>query len=72
LGWQELIVIGIVVLLFVRPADVPDLLYKFGQFVRQIKEMFQSVQMDVEQTRHNINILKDEKNASNNSSEKPE
>ena len=69
MGWQELVILAVVVLIFVKPAEIPDLLYKAGRIARQLKDFISSVQMDVEQTRHNINILKEEKSQVDSSNE---
>ena len=38
MGWQELVILAVVVLIFVKPAEIPDLLYKAGRIARQLKD----------------------------------
>lgn len=63
MGWQELLLIIIVVVLFVRPSDLPSLLKSFGRLVREIKSYTRYLTEEIERTEHNLSIMNNEKNA---------
>lgn len=61
MGWQELLLIVIVALLFLRPKDIPTILYQCGRMLGQARQMMNSFMSDVEYTHHNLSILEMEK-----------
>jgi Tat protein translocase TatB subunit len=56
MGWQEILLTAIVVLIFVKPEEMPSLMKKAGQFIGQTKRKWQEFQDDIDRTEHNLRI----------------
>lgn len=61
MGWQEIAFIVVLVIVFVRPRDIPALLHKLGYVVGQAKSYMNEITQEIERTQHNIDVLDREK-----------
>ncbi len=61
MGWQEILVIAIVAIIFIKPEDMPDLMIKAGKAFKQFKSMFSSITETTARDLHNLSILEAEK-----------
>ena len=62
MGWQELALIIVLVIIFVRPKDIPGLMKKVGYFAGQAKGYMNSVTEEIDRADHNIKVLEREQN----------
>ncbi len=61
MGWQEVLVIVVLAVLFVRPKDMPALLHRVGRFVGGLRDFWKDTMEDVDRTQHNISVLEKER-----------
>lgn len=47
IGWAEIAIVALVVFLFMKPEDVPKVMRKFGNLVRQIRKFSRAVNSDL-------------------------
>lgn len=67
LGFWELAIIALVVLIFVKPEDLPKILRKIGYYYGRIKEIGRSVQTQIEDSK---TFFWDESDTSNKQTKK--
>lgn len=48
LAWSEILIIAVVALVVIGPKDLPRVLYKFGQWIRQARSMASQLQAQID------------------------
>ena len=54
IGWVEIAIVALVVFLFMKPEDVPKVMRKFGNLVRQVRKFSRAVNSDLQSIARDI------------------
>ncbi|MEM7046276.1 MAG: Sec-independent protein translocase protein TatB [Pseudomonadota bacterium] len=57
IGWQELLIVGVVLILVVGPKDLPRAIYKFGQWVGYLRRSMNSIQRHINMAAHQSEFM---------------
>ncbi len=61
MGWQEILVVAVLAVLFIRPKEMPEILHKCGQYVGSLRDFWRGTMDDIDRTQHNISVLEKER-----------
>lgn len=60
IGWVEIAIVALVVFLFMKPEDLPKVMRKFGNLVRQIRKFSRAVNSDLQSIARDIERMDDD------------
>lgn len=60
MGWEELLFIAALIIVLIRPKDMPALMRRAGQFVGSCKRTLAEFQHEMERTETNLRIQSEE------------
>ncbi len=60
MGWQELLFLAVLIVVLVRPKDMPVLMRQAGQLIGSLKRAASEFQHEIERTETNLRIQSEE------------
>jgi len=72
IGWVEIAIVALVVFLFMKPEDVPKVMRKFGNLVRQIRKFSRAVNSDLQSIARDIERMDNDSRPSQSRAPKSE
>jgi Sec-independent protein translocase protein TatA len=72
IGWVEIAIVALVVFLFMKPEDVPKVMRKFGNLVRQIRKFSRAVNSDLQSIARDIERMDNDSGPSQSRAQKSE
>lgn len=58
-GWVEIGIVAVVVFLFMKPEDLPKIMRKFGNMVRQVQKFSRAVNSDLQSMARDLERMDD-------------